>query len=151
MEQRQKDNFAVAAGLRERVNTLWDRLQIPQEERTEFTTQNTGFKPRTIKAVSIFFLTLASLSYDDYTNTSSSIKPQFHWGIFPFLFINYSFSFMSFQLKEELARCESLMSANLKQVIEATRRELTEWWDKCYYSRQQREEFKPFFSGRHHI
>ena len=53
----------------------------------------------------------------------------------------------SLQLQEELARCESLMSANLKQVIEATRKELLEWWDKCYYSRQQREEFRPYFSG----
>ena len=38
------------------------------------------------------------------------------------------------------------MVANIKQVIEATRNELVEWWDKCYFSQQQREAFKPFFS-----
>ena len=52
-----------------------------------------------------------------------------------------------FQLKEEIRRCEELMVANIKQVIEATRNELVEWWDKCYFSQQQRKAFIPFFSG----
>ena len=58
--------------------------------------------------------------------------------------VNISFHL---QLKEEIRRCEELMVANIKQVIEATRNELVEWWDKCYFSQQQREAFKPFFSG----
>ena len=43
------------------------------------------------------------------------------------------------------------MVANIRQVIEATRNELVEWWDKCYFSQKQREAFKPFFAGKHKL
>lgn len=48
----------------------------------------------------------------------------------------------------EISRCEQLKLLNMRQVIVATRQQLTEWWDKCYYSQEQRAQFKPYFTGK---
>ena len=82
------------------METLWERLKLPAEERTAFNTQHTGFRPKVIDA-----------------------------------------------MKAEIARCELLKLQNMQQVIESTRRELTEWWDRCYYSPEQRRDFTPFYDG----
>ncbi|OWF50790.1 Protein regulator of cytokinesis 1 [Mizuhopecten yessoensis] len=47
-------------------------------------------------------------------------------------------------LKEEIARCEKLKYEHMQRFVDSTRRELSEWWDKCYFSQQQRDAFKPF-------
>ena len=52
LENQQKANFAEAADLRDRLNTLWDRLKVTAEDRTAFITNHTGFKPKVIQAVS---------------------------------------------------------------------------------------------------
>lgn len=49
-------------------------------------------------------------------------------------------------LKEEIARCEKLKFENIQRFVEGMRKELTEWWDKCYYSQQQRSSFTAFKS-----
>lgn len=99
LEKKQKENFALSSKLRDRMETLWERLQIPAEERNSFNTNNTGFKRHVIQA-----------------------------------------------LRDEISRCELLKLQNIRQVVEATRTELTNLWDDCYYSRKQREQFTPFTS-----
>ena len=43
---------ARAHQLRQSIHSLWDRLEVPQEERDAFTQQYIGHKPKIISAVS---------------------------------------------------------------------------------------------------
>lgn len=47
-------------------------------------------------------------------------------------------------LQEELVRLEHLKYANLQRFVEGTRRELVDWWRRCYFSKEQRDNFLPF-------
>ncbi|XP_077991919.1 protein regulator of cytokinesis 1-like isoform X2 [Glandiceps talaboti] len=94
LQDKQKEVATVADGLRDRVQTLWDRLLIEQAERDMFLAEHHGYKPKVINA-----------------------------------------------LQEEVARLEELKKQNIKRVIEGIRTELVTWWDKCFFSRQQRYEF----------
>ncbi|KAJ8002504.1 hypothetical protein DPEC_G00159590 [Dallia pectoralis] len=47
-------------------------------------------------------------------------------------------------LQVEAERLEELKSQNLKEVIEAIRTELVLFWEKCFYSLQQRQNFTPY-------
>ncbi|XP_014665995.1 PREDICTED: protein regulator of cytokinesis 1-like isoform X2 [Priapulus caudatus] len=51
LEEKVRLNTEVATNLRETVTSLWDRLQIPQEEREGFFKQNTGSRPKAIEAL----------------------------------------------------------------------------------------------------
>ncbi|XP_071480181.1 protein regulator of cytokinesis 1-like isoform X1 [Diadema antillarum] len=48
-------------------------------------------------------------------------------------------------LREEVAKLEDLKKKNLKKVVDAIREELESWWNKCFYSRQQRNQFEAFY------
>ena len=50
------------------------------------------------------------------------------------------------ELQTKLDELEILKSEKMEQFILATREELTEYWEKCYYSQAQRDKFEPFFS-----
>ncbi|XP_050397796.1 protein regulator of cytokinesis 1 isoform X1 [Patella vulgata] len=49
-------------------------------------------------------------------------------------------------LREEILRCEQLKLQNIQRFVEGIRKELTEWWDKCFYSADQREHFEMVFT-----
>ncbi|KAM9067662.1 protein regulator of cytokinesis 1-like isoform X2 [Sarcophilus harrisii] len=49
-------------------------------------------------------------------------------------------------LQSEVDRLEELKIENLKKVIEAVREELSLYWEKCFYSQDQREAFAPYYS-----
>lgn len=51
------------------------------------------------------------------------------------------------QLQQEVDRLEELKLQNMKSVIQAIRAELADYWDKCFYSQEQRENFSPFYDG----
>lgn len=51
------------------------------------------------------------------------------------------------QLQQEVDRLEELKLQNMKSVIQAIRAELADYWDKCFYSQEQRESFSPFYDG----
>ncbi|CAI9558964.1 unnamed protein product [Staurois parvus] len=48
--------------------------------------------------------------------------------------------------ENELGRLEEMKIANLKQVILKIRHELKIYWDKCFYSEEQRKAFAPYYS-----
>eukprot|EP00094_Tigriopus_californicus_P011075 TCALIF_10686-PA protein Name:"Similar to Prc1 Protein regulator of cytokinesis 1 (Mus musculus)" AED:0.13 eAED:0.14 QI:0/0/0/0.75/1/0.75/4/0/454 len=48
-------------------------------------------------------------------------------------------------LQQILNELEVLKSEKMEQFIHATRQDLIELWDKCYYSQSQRDKFSPFF------
>lgn len=50
-------------------------------------------------------------------------------------------------MANELERCKKLVIANLTRMIESTRRDIENWWEKCYYSEEQRRAFAPYFFG----
>ena len=50
-------------------------------------------------------------------------------------------------LKDEILRCEQLKFANLQRFVEGARKELTEQWNRCYFSQQQREAFPHYHEG----
>lgn len=51
------------------------------------------------------------------------------------------------QLQQEVDRLEELKLQNLKSVIQAIRAELAHYWDKCFYSQEQRDNFSHFYDG----
>ncbi|XP_063781916.1 protein regulator of cytokinesis 1 isoform X1 [Pseudophryne corroboree] len=48
-------------------------------------------------------------------------------------------------LQEELDRLQELKLQNIKIFIEVIRAELSAYWDKCFYSNEQRQTFAPFY------
>ncbi|XP_077332231.1 protein regulator of cytokinesis 1-like isoform X2 [Lithobates pipiens] len=48
--------------------------------------------------------------------------------------------------ENELGRLEEIKIVNLKQVILKIRHELKIYWDKCFYSEEQRKAFEPYYS-----
>ncbi|XP_054729784.1 protein regulator of cytokinesis 1-like [Anastrepha obliqua] len=50
-------------------------------------------------------------------------------------------------LKEELHRCESLQSQNIKECLQQIRAEIVEWWDKTLKSETERNRFSKFHSN----
>ena len=54
---------------------------------------------------------------------------------------------LTLQIKSEIERCELLKLEKMQQVIENTRKELTEWWEKCYTDEVERGLFKAFNTG----
>ena len=56
--------------------------------------------------------------------------------------------FIYLKLKAEISRCEKLKFDNIQRFVEGMRKEIVEWWDKCFYSREQREQFTSYFNGK---
>lgn len=54
----------------------------------------------------------------------------------------------SLQLQDELNHLHELKLQNIKNVIEVIRMELKSYWDKCFYSEQQRQAFAPYYDGK---
>lgn len=48
-------------------------------------------------------------------------------------------------LKQELKRCEALKKANIEKFVRQLREEIVSWWDRCYFSEKQRQEFQAFY------
>ncbi|KAK3927124.1 Protein regulator of cytokinesis 1 [Frankliniella fusca] len=48
-------------------------------------------------------------------------------------------------LKEELKRCEALKKANIEKFVCQLREEIVSWWERCYFSEQQKNEFQAFY------
>ncbi|KAK3094373.1 hypothetical protein FSP39_000913 [Pinctada imbricata] len=44
-------------------------------------------------------------------------------------------------LQEEITKCEQLKFENIQRFVEGMRKEMVEWWDKCFYSKEQRDQF----------
>ena len=57
----------------------------------------------------------------------------------------YTFSTIE-ALKKELKRCEALKATNIAVFVQGLRAELEDWWDKCFYSTEQRQQFAASFS-----
>ncbi|KAM9329143.1 protein regulator of cytokinesis 1-like [Gastrophryne carolinensis] len=85
--------------LKEKVKSLWDLLQIPQDEREEC--QNISESP-----------------------ICEEMKV---W-------------------ENEFLRLEEMKIANLKQVVLKIREELNMYWEKCFFSEEQRKAFAPYYS-----
>ncbi|XP_025896331.1 protein regulator of cytokinesis 1 isoform X2 [Nothoprocta perdicaria] len=98
LEGQRSLNEALCVELRSRVLVLWERLQVPAEEREAFAVHMTGSRAKTRRALQL-----------------------------------------------EVDRLEELKLQNVKEVIQATRAELTDYWDKCFYSQGQRDAFQPYY------
>ncbi|XP_036590881.1 protein regulator of cytokinesis 1 isoform X2 [Trichosurus vulpecula] len=98
LEMEKTQNEVMCDGLRSRIRELWERLQIPPEEREALAMFMTGSKAKIRNA-----------------------------------------------LQSEVDRLEELKIQNMKKVVEAIRVELTLYWEKCFYSQEQRQAFAPYF------
>ncbi|KAF4792583.1 Protein regulator of cytokinesis 1 [Turdus rufiventris] len=98
LEARRALNEAACTELRTRIIALWERLQIPEEERESSAVHQSWSRVKTLRA-----------------------------------------------LQQEVDRLEELKLQNLKSVIQAIRTELADYWDKCFYSQEQRDNFSPFY------
>lgn len=54
-------------------------------------------------------------------------------------------------LKSEIAACELLKFQNIRRFIDGIRSELCSWWDKCYFSKEQRALFKACGEGTYSL
>ncbi|XP_016147846.1 protein regulator of cytokinesis 1b isoform X2 [Sinocyclocheilus grahami] len=98
LESRKTENERVCGSYREKIHELWERLQIPQEERDAICEHITLSKKRNLQA-----------------------------------------------LQAEVKRLEELKFKNIQNVTEAIRNEIAVFWDKCFYSSDQRQTFVPFY------
>jgi len=55
------------------------------------------------------------------------------------------------QLKEEIRRCEHLKRQTVEREVYKARAELTELWEKCYMSQEQRTAFSAFSDGSFYL
>ena len=55
LERKSQKNFALAKSLRERIEQLWDRLDISSSERSSFSAKCAGYRPKVIKMVCHFY------------------------------------------------------------------------------------------------
>ncbi|KAM6180768.1 protein regulator of cytokinesis 1 isoform 9-T9 [Erethizon dorsatum] len=99
LEMRKSQNEALCEGLRAQIRELWDRLQIPEEEREAVAMNQTGSNAKVRRVLQL-----------------------------------------------EADRLEELKMQNMKKVIEAIRVELAQYWDRCFYSQEQREAFAPYYA-----
>ena len=53
MESQQKRNISEAADLREKIKSLWIKLEVDEAERQAFLTTNVGYKPSIITKVGV--------------------------------------------------------------------------------------------------
>lgn len=108
--------------LRTKIKCLWERLQIPEEEREAFSVHMLESKKRNVAAVRNPLLS------DDCRVFLFTCLP-------------------SLQLKTELQRLELLKMNSIKTFIETIRTEIALYWEKCFYSLEQREAFAPYQAG----
>lgn len=52
------------------------------------------------------------------------------------------------QLQAEVSRLEELKLKNIQQVTGAIRKDIAVFWDKCFYSSDQRQAFVPYYDGK---
>ena len=52
LENQQKQNFSEATDLREKMKSLWNKLEVDESERQAFVMKNVGCKPSVISKVS---------------------------------------------------------------------------------------------------
>lgn len=77
------------------------------------------------------FLVLVMVSYDCQFWCSCSV---------------YTFILCA-QLQAEVLRLEELKLLNIRNVTDAIRSEIAVFWEKCFFSTDQRQDFAPYFSG----
>uniref|UniRef100_A0AAZ3SJ33 Protein regulator of cytokinesis 1 n=1 Tax=Oncorhynchus tshawytscha TaxID=74940 RepID=A0AAZ3SJ33_ONCTS len=94
LEDRKTENELVCNSYRSKIQELWERLQVLQEERE-------GMSDHMVH------------------------------------------SFL--QLEAECRRLDELKMKNMKNVIEAIRAEVALFWERCFYSLEQRRAFTPYY------
>ncbi|XP_030646555.1 protein regulator of cytokinesis 1a [Chanos chanos] len=99
LESRKADTEALCQSLRGRIQELWERLQVPQEERDGMHEHMTSSRKKNVDALQL-----------------------------------------------EVQRLEELKIKNIQNVIEAIRAEIALFWEKCFYSPDQRRSFTPYYS-----
>nr|XP_046249251.1 protein regulator of cytokinesis 1-like isoform X2 [Scatophagus argus] len=99
LQTRKAENEVCCSAFRSKIQGLWERLQIPQEEREALSEHMVMSKKRNIEA-----------------------------------------------LQAEVQRLEVLKMHSMKSVIEAIRTEMALFWEKCFYSQEQRQAFVPYYA-----
>ncbi|KAK5614516.1 hypothetical protein CRENBAI_020671 [Crenichthys baileyi] len=98
LEERKEENKATIESHREKIQQLWNRLQVPQEERELFNEHMVTSRRRNLEV-----------------------------------------------LQTEVQRLEELKLQNIRNVTEAIRSEIAVFWEKCFFSIKQRQNFTPYF------
>ncbi|TNN00201.1 hypothetical protein fugu_011447 [Takifugu bimaculatus] len=97
LQQRKIEKELCFLDVRTKIKDLWERLQVPQEDREAFSDHMVESKKRNMEA-----------------------------------------------LQTELQRLEVLKMNSVKSFTEALRTEVALYWEKCFYSLEQREAFTPY-------
>ncbi|XP_074534446.1 protein regulator of cytokinesis 1-like isoform X2 [Halichoeres trimaculatus] len=99
LKEQKIENELRCSALRTKIQELWERLQVPQEEREALSEHMIKSKKRNIEA-----------------------------------------------LRVEVERLEVLKLKSMKSVIEAIRAEVALFWERCFYSPEQRQAFFAYHS-----
>lgn len=130
LHDRKAENELHCSTLRARIQGLWERLQVPQEEREALSEHMVLSKKRNIAAVRVCRPVVTCAHKKMFR-----LKPLI-------------MSVMSLQLQNEVQRLEVLKMQSMKSVVEAIRGEIKEFWAKCFYSQEQQEAFTSYHSGK---
>ncbi|KAI4876157.1 hypothetical protein NFI96_017583 [Prochilodus magdalenae] len=98
LQSKKAENEYICASYREKIQELWDRLQISQEDRDAVSEHMTLSKKRNMEA-----------------------------------------------LQAEFNRLEELKLRNIKDVTMAIRDDIAVFWEKCFYSTDQRQAFVAYY------
>uniref|UniRef100_A0A674B3R8 Protein regulator of cytokinesis 1 n=1 Tax=Salmo trutta TaxID=8032 RepID=A0A674B3R8_SALTR len=98
LEDRKTENELVCSSYRTKIQELWERLQVPQEERDGMSDHMGQSRKKNMDA-----------------------------------------------LQAECRRLEQLKIKNMRNVIEDIRAEVALFWERCYYSLEQRRAFTPYY------
>jgi len=120
---------AACEAVREQVRRLWGRLAVPPEEREALGEHMAASRRRNLEAVSAG---AAPPAAGCCLCSGSSVG---NWRC------------ASPQLRAEVERLEELKLLNIRNVTDAIRSELAAFWDKCFFSAEQRRAFAPYASG----
>ncbi|XP_071752769.1 protein regulator of cytokinesis 1-like isoform X1 [Centroberyx gerrardi] len=97
LEECKAENDQRCSAYRTKIQELWERLQIPQEEREALAEHMVSSKKNNMEA-----------------------------------------------LQDEVKRLDMLKLKSMKSFIEAIRAEVALFWEKCFYSQEQRQAFVPY-------
>ncbi|KAG7315216.1 hypothetical protein KOW79_021304 [Hemibagrus wyckioides] len=98
LESKKAENERMCRSYREKIQELWDRLHISQEDRDAIAEHMSMSKKRNMEA-----------------------------------------------LQAEVNRLEELKLRNIQDLTKTIREEITVFWDKCFYSLDQRQAFLPYY------
>eukprot|EP00794_Sanderia_malayensis_P005658 gene5658-6354_t len=117
------ENFSLSAENLDKLKTMQDQLE---EEHKNLLGEIDGLRGK-VKAL-WDRLDISSKEQENFRKDHAELNPK-----------------TAKALKHELSRLEELKRLHMKKFVENIRKELVSLWEKCYFSEEQKQDFRPFY------